>query len=254
MTRTTATTADRPSGAGRRRDDWLRNGVVAGFLATFGMMLVIAVAYGIANVLGDPAGGTIARWIAALGDNPVTQRTTNTLTLAVGLSLLVGLLLAVVYGRWVEPALGGAGAGPGARKGVIFALLPWLLSLALFLPLVGGGFFGAALGAGPLPILGNLVLHLVYGAILGGVYGLSLDSGLDGSAADRANTVAAEQGAAIGVAAGVLLGLIGGWLLGPQLSAGAGQGATTLAGAAIGGAVGLAVGSFAGMGKHQPTP
>ena len=254
MAHTMAPTIDQPARPDSRRDDWLRNGIVSGFLATFGMMVVIAVAYGVANALGDANGGQLGRWLAALGDNPLTRRMGGAVPLAIGLNLLVGLLLAVVYARWVEPALDGSGVGTGVRKGIIFALVPWLLSLTVFLPLTGGGFFGAALGAGPLPILGNLVLHLVYGAILGGVYGLALDSGLDGSAADRANSVAAERGAAIGVAAGVLVGLAAGWLLGPQLMAGASQGATTLAGAAIGGAIGLAVGSFAGMGQTRPTP
>jgi len=233
-----------------RREDWLRNGVVAGFLATFGMTVVVAVAYGLANAFGDPAGGQIARWLAALGDNPVTRRTTDAASLAIGLNLLVGLILAVAYARWVEPAL----SGPGWRKGVLFSLIPWFLSLALFLPLAGGGFFGAEVGAGPLPALGNLVLHLVYGAILGWVYGLALESGLDGSTADSANAAAAERGAAFGVAGGILVGLILGWLLGPQLDADGGRGATTLAGALIGGAIGLAVGSFAGMEHPGRTP
>ncbi len=34
-----------------------------------------------------------------------------------------------------------------------------------------GGFFGLGIGAGPLPIIGNLILHLVYGATLGTLYG-----------------------------------------------------------------------------------
>jgi len=224
--------------------------VVSGFLATFGMTVVIAVAYGLANAFGDAEGGRLPRWFAALADNPVTRRTTDAVVLAVGVNLLIGLVLAVVYARWVEPAL----SGPGWRKGMLFALVPWLLSLAVFLPIVGGGFFGAGLGAGPLPVLGNLVLHLVYGGILGAVYGLALEAGLSGSEADRANAVAAERGAAIGVAAGVVAGLVLGWLVGAGLGPDGDRSAATLAGALIGGAVGLAAGSFAGMGRtRQPS-
>lgn len=230
-----------------RRDDWLRNGVVSGFLASFGMTVVIAIAYGLANALGDGEGDQLARWFAALGDNPVTRRAADAVVVAIGLNLLVGLLWALAYARWAEPAL----SGPGWRKGAIFSLFPWLLSLAVFLPIIGGGFFGAEIGAGPLPILGNLFLHLVFGVILGAVYGLALDSGLDGSEADRVNAAAAERGAAIGIAAGVLVGLVLGWLVGPGLAADGDRGAATLAGALIGGAIGLAAGSFAGMGRER---
>jgi len=243
----TALMTRRPRSGAGPREGWLRNGVVAGFLATFGMTVVVAVAYGLSNGLGDAGGGAVARWLAALADNPLTRRTVDALILAIALNLVVGLLLAVAYARWLEPAL----SGPGWRTGMLFALLPWLLSLAIFLPLVGGGFFGVGLGAGPLPILGNLVLHLVYGAILGGVYGLALESGLDGSEADRVNAASAERGAAIGVASGLLMGLPLGWLLAPQLDPDGGRAASTLAVALIGGAVGLAVGSFAGMDKAR---
>ena len=42
--------------------------------------------------------------------------------------------------------------------------------MIIFLPLAGGGLLGLGLGAGPLPILGNLLVHLVYGVTLGFLY------------------------------------------------------------------------------------
>ena len=72
------------------------------------------------------------------------------------------LLLALVYARYVEPRLSGASWWRDAVRAH-----PWLLSLIIFLPLMGGGLLGMNIGAGPLPILGNLILHLVYGAVLG---------------------------------------------------------------------------------------
>lgn len=231
--------------ADARRGEWVRNGVISGFLATFGMMLVLAIAYALTSVGGDVEGGQIARWFAALGDNPVTQRTADVLAVAIGLSLLVGWLLALVYARVVEPLL----SGPGWQRGMLFSLIPWVLSLALFLPVVGGGFFGIGIGAGPLPVLGNLVLHLVYGGILGGVYALLLGDGLEGSETDWADSVTTGRGAAIGVAGGVIVGLLLGWLLAPQLVPGDGRSLVILAGALIGGAFGLVAGSFAGMGR-----
>lgn len=231
-----------------RRDDWLQNGVLSGFIATFAMTVVLAIAYGAANALGDASGGRFTRWVWALTQNPITDRTRDGILAAIAANLVMGLVWALLYGRFVEPAL----AGPGWRKGVLFALVPWLLSVVAFLPLVGGGFLGAGIGAGPLPILGNLILHLVYGAVLGSVYGIALAAGLDDTDAERANAAGAERGMAIGIAVGLLLGLIGGWLLGPQLDQNASRGAIALAGALVGGASGMMAGSFLGMGgtKH----
>ena len=99
----------------------------------------------------------------ALVNNPVAERTADGVLLAIGANLAMGLLLALVYARYVEPRLSGA----SWWRGMQFALVPWLLSLIIFLPLMGGGLLGMNIGAGPLPILGNLILHLVYGAVLG---------------------------------------------------------------------------------------
>ena len=48
--------------------------------------------------------------------------------------------------------------------------------------------------AGPLPILGNLILHLVYGAILGISYAEATEDCLDDTDVDRTNEAAAEAG------------------------------------------------------------
>jgi hypothetical protein len=96
-----------------------------------------------------------------------------------------------------------------------------------------------------------LILHLVYGAVLGGIYDLTLEHGLEASEVERRNAARAERGAAIGVIAGLVVGLLGGWLLSPQLAGDLGQGAVLLAGALIGAAGGLAAGSFVGMGTVE---
>src|SRR5215212_5388288 len=132
------------------REGWLRNGL----LAAGAMTLTLAVAYGIAAGLGDASGGFLGRWLWALTHNRLTEAVGGRPT------LFMGLALSILYAGFAEQHLG----GPGWRRGLLFALVPWALSLVVFLPLVGGGLFGLGLGAGLLPILGNLVVHLVYGA------------------------------------------------------------------------------------------
>jgi uncharacterized membrane protein YagU involved in acid resistance len=61
---------------------------------------------------------------------------------------------------------------PGAPvvKGLIFGALAWLAMMIIFTPLAGHGLF--ALSLGPQATVATLVLHLIYGAVLGWVYGL----------------------------------------------------------------------------------
>ncbi|MGH2618247.1 MAG: hypothetical protein ACRDJC_23710, partial [Thermomicrobiales bacterium] len=229
------------------REDWLRAGVLAGFLATFAMTVVLVGAYWLAEAIGNPAGSLLAQWSWALVNNPVAGRTTDSVVLAIGANLAVGLLLALVYARYVEPRLGGA----SWWKGVRFSLIPWLLSLLVFLPFMGGGLLGMEIGAGPLPILGNLILHLVYGAILGVVYAEAAEDWLDDTDVDRLNAASAERGAAIGLVVGLLGGVVLGWFAAPMFDDLASRSVSTIGIAFIGAAIGLGIGSFAGMSRTQ---
>jgi hypothetical protein len=56
----------------------------------------------------------------------------------------------------------------GILKGMVFGLASWVLMMLVFMPLAGVGIF--ALQAGSKVLLFTLVLSLVYGTVLGGVY------------------------------------------------------------------------------------
>jgi hypothetical protein len=239
------TTRDTRPDDGARKEGWLRDGVLAGFVATFAMTVVLAAAYGFARAVGDQDGSTIEKWFYALARNPVTERPEDAPFTAIGLNLLVGLVLGVVYARVAEPML----SGPGWRRGVLFSLLPWLVSIALFLPIMGGGFLGMDIDAGPLPVLGNLILHLVYGTVLGAVYSLRVEQGLDNPTAERAAAERSERGAAIGVGVGVVGGALAGWLVDAAIEDVGSVATAIVVGALIGAAIGLLVGSLLGIGS-----
>jgi len=71
---------------------------------------------------------------------------------------------------------------PGAPvvKGLIFGALAWLAMMIIFMPLAGDGLFALSLGPqanglfalslGPQATVATLVLHLIYGAVLGVAY------------------------------------------------------------------------------------
>ncbi len=76
---------------------------------------------------------------------------------------------AIVWGglfAWLNPHL------PGEShwlKGVIFGVGAWVLMMVVVMPMAGAGIFGMNLGI-MAPIM-TLMLHVIYGAVLGGVYG-----------------------------------------------------------------------------------
>ena len=64
---------------------------------------------------------------------------------------------------------------PGDSKmghGVLLATVGWLMMMVGLMPMAGAGFFGLNLGISA-PIM-TLILHLIFGAILGAYYGHAL--------------------------------------------------------------------------------
>lgn len=225
------------------REDWPQSALLSGFIATFCLTAVISGAYLFADRAGDATGGTIARWLFGLANNATTDRATDTFFLALGINLCIGLVLAIVYAALVEPRLG----GPGWRTGMLFALIPFLLSIVVLFPLTDIGIFGVDANAGPLPVLGSLVAHLVYGAVLGGFYAIRIDEWDDASDHDRQAAHSANRGSARGLAVGIPIGVAMGFLMSSLLDSTVGAVAIIVAFALLGGAGGMLVGSFLGM-------
>jgi hypothetical protein len=76
----------------------------------------------------------------------------------------------VVWGglfAWLEPNL------PGKSywlKGITFGIAAWLLMMVAVMPMAGAGLFGINFGM-MAPGM-TMVLHAIFGAVLGGVYGV----------------------------------------------------------------------------------
>lgn len=78
---------------------------------------------------------------------------------------IVGILLALLYAGVFAERLPGSPIWRGATYGV----LVFILAQALFMPLVGGGFFSR--GDVEL-LLGSLLGHIAYGIVVGWIYDL----------------------------------------------------------------------------------
>jgi len=227
--------------------------IISGFVATTAMAITALIAYGFALGVGTASGNLFQQWLYALTHNPVTAHARASLLAVVGLDLAAGIVWALLFALDANDRLI---AFPGWLRGILFALPPAVLSLVVFLPLVGGGVFGVRIGAGPLPVLGNILLHLVYGATLGAMFALdgSNDHIATGDPATEATLRQAEAGAGWGVLLGALLGG-GGTLLVMLLvtpSSAANVTGAMIGGAVVGAALGVVFGSMAAM--TRPTP
>lgn len=240
--------------------EWLARAILAGFVGTITMGIVLIIGFVVASNAGSAHGGTLTEWEYGLAHNRVTNLAQNRLFEVVGLYLVFGIVWALIYARVFEPLR----SGPAWRAGMVFSLVPFALSLVAFLPATGGGFFGGDLRSGPLPVFGNLIAHLVYGATLGGFYGASNqlkgDAGEGEAADDRAERRLqrdTNRAGAVGLLIGVVVGSIGGVILGlnvyPPTSANtsasliAGAGELSLAGAVLGASLGALAGSMIGL-------
>jgi hypothetical protein len=209
--------AETQTPAPRPRPDWLSRAVVSGFVASAAMSVTFFLAYGLARVAStielNPRRGaaTFTEWMGALTNNQVLDLAATSLYSSAAMHLALGVVWAMLYAYAFEPRL----AGPSWVRGVVFSGIPWILSLVVFLPAVGGGFFGANIGAGPLPAIGNLILHLAYGGTLGALYGPLGDIPADDfsavAPADDPQVVASYEAAtARGIVLGAAIGLVAG--------------------------------------------
>lgn len=198
----------------------LVHALLAGFIASLALLIVFALAYALALTLAGalpsdrPVVAIVSDWFRGLTRDPLLDRALPNPFIAVGLFTVGGIAWALLYAAVFEPLL----TGPDWHRGLVFGFVPWLFSLGVFMPLVGGGFFGLGLGAGPLPIVGNLVLHAVYGVVLArlyGPFGQMLDTEQHLPAEARKAALACCESAAVrGLGVGVLLGgLLGGTVL-----------------------------------------
>jgi len=132
----------------------IAKGMVAGFIATV-VLSIIMVIKAFVHLLPE---FNAIELVHNLTGGPVLLGWVGHFVIG---TVLWGTLFALLY-RWL----------PGASsiaKALAFSVLAWLAMMLLFMPLSGGGFFGLAIG---LPVIvATLVLHLVWGFVLGLAYG-----------------------------------------------------------------------------------
>jgi membrane protein DedA with SNARE-associated domain len=152
------------------RNQPVRAGAMAGILATIASTLLLNVAINLAGgiAFNFSAPGTIVEQTAArLAFALAREVQPILLFVAAPAYLLVGGLWGVVYAVWAEREFGPRWSD--WQKGLMFAMVPLLVSLLLVMPVLGLGFLGVG-ATGPVAFTGELIRHAAYGTLLGFMY------------------------------------------------------------------------------------
>ena len=128
-------------------------GAVAGFVATV-VLSVMMVAKGMMGIM--PELDVIAMLSAMMGAPAVMGWMGHFM---IG-TLAWGIGFAVLFDR-----IPGSSA---IAKGVVFGIAAWLGMMVMVMPMAGAGLFGMAMGI-MAPMM-TLVLHVIFGAVLGAVF------------------------------------------------------------------------------------
>lgn len=126
--------------------------VIAGVVGT---VVMTVVGLYVAPLMGMPPMNPAEMLAGAMG---------GVMTLGWIAHFMIGIILAFGYAL-VARAI----PGPAVVRGALYGLAPWLLAQVAVMPMMGMPFFS---GFG-VAAVGSLVGHLVYGGVVGGVYGVA---------------------------------------------------------------------------------
>ncbi|MDT8449508.1 MAG: hypothetical protein RQ847_04975 [Wenzhouxiangellaceae bacterium] len=128
-------------------------GIIAGLVATIvlsilmivkGMMGVMPELNVVAMLAGQMGGSAMMGWVA---------------------HFVIG---AVIYGLAFANLAGTLPGGSNPVKGIVLGIIGWLIMMILLMPMMGAGFF--AMNMGMMATVATLVLHIIFGWVLGFTY------------------------------------------------------------------------------------
>ncbi len=132
----------------------LTRAIIAGLVGTAAMTVMMLMA----PLMGMPE-MNIGRMLAGFMGIPVV--------IGWAAHFMIGTVLAVIYAAVFAARL----PGSALMKGMLFGLIPWFMAQVVVNPMMGAGVFAVNTPAPVAMVMGSLIGHLVYGAVLGGVYG-----------------------------------------------------------------------------------
>jgi len=136
----------------------------SGLLAAFIASMLMAVILSIKSAIGVFPEVDIVMLLTTLAATHLG--TPEHMAIGWGVHFFVGVLVWGPLFSFLEPRLPGSDFW---QRGIVFGIGAWLAMMIIVMPLAGAGIFGMGVGFG-LPIIA-LLMHIVFGALLGSIYG-----------------------------------------------------------------------------------
>ncbi|TAK55078.1 MAG: DUF2938 family protein [Bacteroidetes bacterium] len=127
--------------------------VIAGLVATFAMTLLMIMA----PMMGMPE-MNIGKMLGMFMGMPEFLGWAG--------HFMIGAILAIIYVYVFAQKL----PGGNVLRGVLFGFIPWLIAQLMMNPMMGAGIFASNTPDPVAMVMGSLMGHIVYGAVLGAIY------------------------------------------------------------------------------------
>lgn len=76
-------------------------------------------------------------------------------------------MIGAIYGLVFSQVAGRGATGGTVARGVGLGVAGWLMMMIVLMPMTGGGVFGLAMPSGMMVPVATLMLHAIFGAVLG---------------------------------------------------------------------------------------
>ncbi len=134
----------------------LKRAVMAGLVGTLAMTIVMLMA----PLMGMPP-------------MPIGNMLAGFMHIAVALGwvmhFMIGTVLGLIYVYLLESKI----PGSPVVRGMIYSLIPWFMAQVIVNPMMGAGVFAINTPSPFMMVMGSLIGHLVFGAVLGAICGLN---------------------------------------------------------------------------------
>ena len=79
-------------------------------------------------------------------------------------------MIGAVYGLIFAGVFGTVDTGGAVLRGIGLGIVGWLVMMIVLMPMAGGGLFGLSMPSGMMVPVATLMLHVIFGAVLGATY------------------------------------------------------------------------------------
>ena len=105
----------------------------------------------------------------------VIQMLSGMMGVSAGIAWVIHFMIGAIWGVLFALSYRVIPGGSSVVKGMLFGVGAWLMMMIMVMPMAGAGFFGMKMGM-MAPVM-TLMLHIIFGAVMGLVYGKDTRAG-----------------------------------------------------------------------------